>query len=50
MTGAERLQQAENLYWMARKLKLAGLRYHHPDWSEEQLQQEVRRIFLHART
>jgi hypothetical protein len=50
MTGERRLQLAEQLYWSARKLKLAGLRAQHPDWAEEQLNAEVRRVFLHART
>lgn len=50
MTGERRLQLAEQLYWLARKLKLAGLRAQHPDWTEAQLNAEVRRIFLHART
>ena len=50
MTGEQRLRLAEQLYWTARKLKLAGLRAQHPDWTEEQLNAEVRRIFLHAHT
>jgi hypothetical protein len=50
MTGERRLQLAEQLYWSARRLKLAGLRAQHPDWTEEQLNAEVRRIFLHARS
>ena len=50
MSGVERLQQAENLYWTARRLKLAGLRHQHPDWTEQRLEEEVRRIFLHARS
>jgi hypothetical protein len=50
MTGERRLQLAEQLYWSARKLKLAGLRAQHPDWTGEQLNAEVRRSFLHART
>ena len=50
MTGERRLQLAEQLYWSARKLKLAGLRAQHPDWTKEQLNAEVRRVFLHART
>jgi hypothetical protein len=50
MTGERRLQLAEQLYWSARKLKLAGLRAQHRDWTEAQLNAEVRRIFLHART
>ena len=50
MTGERRLQLAEQLYRTARKLKLAGLRAQHPDWTEEQVAAEARRIFLHAGT
>lgn len=50
MTGARRLRLAEQLYWSARKMKAAGLRHQHPDWSEPQVNDEVRRIFSHART
>jgi len=31
-------------------MKAAGVRYQHPDWAEEQVNAEVRRIFLHARS
>jgi hypothetical protein len=50
MPGEQRLRLAERLYWSARKLKRAGLRTQHPDWPDERLDAEVRRIFLHART
>ena len=50
MPGEKRLQLAEKLYWTARKLKAAGLRSQHPDWTEEQVKEQVRQIFLHART
>jgi hypothetical protein len=50
MTGARRLRLAEQLYWSARKMKLAGLRSQHPDWSEARMTDELRRIFSHART
>jgi hypothetical protein len=50
MTGERRLRVAEQLYWSARRLKLAGLRAQHPDWPPERLEAETRRIFLHART
>jgi hypothetical protein len=50
LTGVRRLRLAEQLYWSARKLKTAGLRHQHPDWPEQRLQDEVRRIFTHART
>jgi Rv0078B-related antitoxin len=50
MSGEERLRVAERLYWSAWKMKIAGLRAQHPDWSEEELKRETRRIFLYART
>ena len=50
MSGEQRLRLAERLYWTARKLKRAGLLAQHPDWPQERLDAEVRRIFLHART
>jgi hypothetical protein len=50
MPGERRLRLAEQLYWSARKMKLAGLRAQHADWTEEQLKAELRRIFTHART
>jgi hypothetical protein len=50
MTGQQRLHLAEQLYWSARRMKAAGVRAIHPDWSEEQVQREVARIFLHARS
>jgi hypothetical protein len=50
MPGEQRLRLAERLYWSARKLKRAGLRAQHPDWPDERIDAEVRRIFLHART
>ena len=50
MPGQRRLQLAEKLYWSARKMKAAGVRAQHPDWADEQVNAEVQRIFLHART
>jgi hypothetical protein len=49
MTGAQRLRLAECLYWSARKMKAAGLRHQHPDWPEQRLNDDVRRVFSHAR-
>jgi hypothetical protein len=48
MTGARRLRLAEQLYWSARKMKAAGLRSQHPDWTEPHVEEELRRIFSHA--
>jgi hypothetical protein len=50
MSGQERLRVAEGLYRSARKMKAAGVRAHHPDWPESRVDEEVRRIFRHART
>jgi len=50
MSGGRRLRLAEQLYWTARRIKAAGVRSQHPDWSDEQIKAEVRRIFLHARS
>ncbi|MEL6759548.1 MAG: hypothetical protein AAFP04_04020 [Myxococcota bacterium] len=50
MTPAQRLERAKELYWSARAVKAAALRQLHPDWNPDRIDQEVRRVFLHART
>ena len=50
MSGERRLRLAEGLYWTARKLKRAALRLQHADWPEQQIDEELRRLFFHART
>jgi hypothetical protein len=50
MTPAMKLRLAERLYYSAHRLKEAGLRAQHPDWSEAQIKQKVREIFLYAQT
>lgn len=50
MSGEERLRVAESLYHTARKFKAAGIRAQHPDWPEELVNAELRRIFINART
>ncbi len=50
MTPEQRWRAANRLYWTARRHKAAYLRSLHPDWSEDRVDDEVRRIFLHART
>lgn len=49
MTPSEKLIAMTRLYWSARRLKAAFLRQQHPDWSEEQVQLEVKRQFQHVR-
>ncbi|MEM7383760.1 MAG: hypothetical protein AAF514_02350 [Verrucomicrobiota bacterium] len=50
LSGAEKLRTAFGIYWEARRLKAARLRVQHPDWSEEQIAERVKEIFMHAVT
>ena len=50
MTAAQKLDAMEQLYATARQIKAAGLRMWHPDWPEVRIQEEVRKIFLYARS
>ncbi len=50
LSGQQKLRTAFSMYWSARALKAAGLRSQFPNWSEEQVQQKVKEIFLHATT
>lgn len=50
MTPEQKLKVAFNLYHSARELKASGLRVQHPDWSEKQIQEKVRELFLYAAT
>lgn len=48
MSAEEKLRVAEKLYWDARKLRAAWLTGQHPDWSEEQVLEAVKKAFLHG--
>jgi hypothetical protein len=50
MSPAEELKTACGLWRAARALRAAALRLEHPDWTEEAVQAEVRKVFLRART
>jgi hypothetical protein len=50
MTPEQKLRIALRLNDSARRLKTCALRQQHPDWTEEQVADKVREIFLHART
>jgi len=50
MTPEQRWRAAHRLYWTMRQHKAAFLQSEHPDWSERQVQDEVRRVFSNART
>lgn len=45
---AERIQMAADANDTVRLLAAAGIRFVHPKWSDERVQQEVARRMLHA--
>jgi hypothetical protein len=49
MTPEQKLRVALDLYYSARELKAAGLKNQHPEWSEDDVRQKVREVFLYAR-
>ncbi|MEO8054420.1 MAG: hypothetical protein ABI768_04675 [Acidobacteriota bacterium] len=48
MTPDERWTVAQALQRTAREVKRAGVRAEHPDWTDDQVLEEVRRQFLRA--
>jgi hypothetical protein len=50
MTPEQRWRAAHRLYWTARRHKAAFLQSQHPDWTDKQVEDEVRHIFADART
>jgi hypothetical protein len=50
MSPAEKLRMVAQLYEAGIKLRAAGLRLAHPDWSQERLEREARRSLSHAGT
>lgn len=48
MSPARKLELAARFYWASRELKAQALKQQHPGWSQEQVEREVRRLFLHA--
>ena len=50
MTPAQKLEMLCALYEAGIQLRMAGLRGVHPDWTDERLQFEARRLLLHAGT
>lgn len=49
-TPAQKLEMAAALYEAGIRLRMAGLRMTHPDWSDEELGHEARRSLRHAGT
>ncbi len=50
LTPAEKLRMVAEMYETGIRLRMAGLRVTHPDWSDERLEREVRRSLLYAGT
>jgi hypothetical protein len=50
MEPSGRWRVAAALYAEARAWKASALRALHPDWSEDQVEQTVRKAFLHGHT
>ncbi len=50
MSPEQKLRIAFAMNRQARQLKAAWLAQLHPDWTASQIEQEVKRIFLYART
>jgi len=50
MTADQKLDVALRLYYSAMDLKIAGLQAENPEWSKEKIREQVRKIFLYART
>jgi hypothetical protein len=40
---------AMRLYWSMRKLKAAHIRTQHPEWSDDEIDAEVKRAFMNVR-
>jgi Rv0078B-related antitoxin len=49
-TPAQKLEMVAALYQAGIRLRMAGLRMTHPDWSDEQCEREARRSLRHAGT
>ncbi len=47
-TPDEKMHMMQSLLNTARTLQSAGVRMRNPHWSEQQVKEEVRRMFIHA--
>lgn len=48
MKPADKLEQIASIHIQARKWKHAALKKQHPDWTDEQIEQRVKEIFLYG--
>jgi len=49
-TPAQKIEAVAALYQMGIRLRMAGLRMIHPEWTDQQLEFEARRSLRHAGT
>jgi hypothetical protein len=49
-SAEKKLDLSMKFYYSAKELKRAALKQFHPEWNDTKIDEEVRRIFLHART
>ena len=50
MSHERKLEIAMQLFHSAYSLKRSALQFQHPEWSDREIDQELRSILLHART
>ena len=50
MTSEQKLELSLELYYSAKELKRSWLRTQHKDWTDTQVEDKLREIFLYART
>ena len=48
MSPARKLELAAEFYFAARELKTQALKKQHPDWTDDEVRREVKRLFLYA--
>jgi hypothetical protein len=49
-SAEKKLDLSMQLYYSARELKKVASKEFHPEWSKEKVEDEVRKVFLYART
>ena len=50
MSPAKKWQLTMDLYYSMRALKKAGIKHQHPDWDDKKVENELIKLFIHART
>ena len=50
MSPSKKIEVAMRLYASAKELKRAGIKMLHPNWSEKEVEQELYKVFLYARS